>query len=112
MSKRDDLHRWLFARKGGKEIKFRTKKMPFKVFEPDAVWGGSCELGDTPCRIRVKHNMSGEKGKRLEVWFPHSELDEEVPWERSTLVGYMQVVGNFRQGTGRCIFEPVAIEEK
>lgn len=104
--KRDDFHRWLFERKQGHEVKFTQKSMPFAVFKENAEWGGSCQVGDVKCRIRIRHNSSGEKGKRLEVWFPHSEYGKKVPYEESTLVGYIKISGNWRDGTGVCLFEP------
>ena len=102
-----ELHRWLFHDKDGKEIKFPQKSMPFAVFKKDAVWGGSCDIGDCKCRIRIRHNSGGEKGKRLEVWFPHEELDKVVPFEKSTLVGHIEIRGNFREGTGKCVFRRI-----
>lgn len=108
---RDVFHRWLFHNKDGKTINFTQKSMPFAVFKPNAVWGGVCELGEVKCRLRIRHNMEGERGKRLEVWFPHIELGEVLPFEKSTLVGYMKISGNWRDGTGRCFFEPYKEEE-
>ena len=102
-----ELHRWLFQDKDGKEIKFPQKSMPFAVFKKHAVWGGSCEIGYCKCRIRIRHNNDGEKGKRLEVWFPHKELDEFVPWDKSTLVGYMEIQGSFQRGNGKCVFRRI-----
>lgn len=111
MNKRDELHRWLFARKEGKEMTFSARSMPFAVFKPNAVWGGVCDLGEVKCRLRIRHNMEGKNGMRLEVWFPHIELGEVVPFEKSTLVGYMKIKGNWREGTGHCFFEPFKEEE-
>ena len=103
---RSEMHHWLFSRREGHEITFSQKNMPFKVFKPNAVWGGSCEIGTIKCRIRIRHNSDGEKGKRLEIWFPHEELGKEVPFEESTLVGYMKIKGSWQKGTGKCFFEP------
>ena len=105
-TKRDTWNRWLFERKRGHEIKFTQKSMPFSIFKDNAEWGGTCLIGEVKCCIRIRHNGCGEKGKRLEIWFPHSELGKKVPYEESTLVGYMRISGNFRLGTGRCLFEP------
>lgn len=99
-----EIHRWLFCNKDGQDISFSQKRMPFAVFGENAVWGGSCEIGGMKCRIRIRHNSAGEKGRRLEIWFPHEELDVEVPFEKSTLVGYMEIRGSFQKGTGKCIF--------
>ena len=112
ISNRDRHHRWLFEGKSGWEIRFTQKHMPFAVFKEDAEWGGICYIGDVKCKIRVKHNGNGEKGKRLEVWFPHRELGKEVPYEQSTLVGYMKIKGNWRDKTGRCLFEPYTEEQE
>ena len=103
-----ELHRWLFCDKDGEEMSFSQKSMPFAVFRDNAIWGGSCDIGAAKCRIRIRHNSNGEKGKRLEVWFPHKDLDEVVPFEKSTLVGYMAIRGSFQNGTGKCIFKRYA----
>ena len=105
------LHRWLFSDKSGKTFRFSQRHMPFAVFKTNAVWGGTCEIGDAKCRIRIRHNNDGEKGKRLEVWFPHEELGKVIPYEKSTLVGYMKIKGNWREGTGECYFEPYKKEK-
>lgn len=102
-----EFHRWLFHNKDGQEISFSQKHMPFSVFKKDAVWGGSCEIGGTICRIRIRHNSEGEKGRRLEIWFPHKELDVVVPLEQSTLVGYMEIRGSFQKGNGKCVFRRI-----
>ena len=99
-----ELHRWLFHNKNGQTIVFPQKSMPFAVFKKDAVWGGTCEVGGIKCRIRIRHNDEGEKGKRLEVWFPHEELGRELSFEEATLVGYIEIRGSFREGTGKCVF--------
>lgn len=106
-----ELHRWLFQDKDGKEIKFPQKSMPFAVFKKNAVWGGSCEIGGTICRIRIRHNSEGEKGRRLEVWFPHNELGEDIPFDKSTLVGYMEILGSFQKGDGKCLFRRITNAE-
>lgn len=102
-----EFHRWLFADKDGKEIKFPQRGMPYAAFKENAVWGGPCTIGDTKCRIRIRHNSEGEKGRRLEIWFPDRELGVEVPFEHSTHVGYVKISGSFQKGTGKCFFEPV-----
>ena len=101
---KDTFNRWLFSMRDGHEITFSQKSMPYAVFADNAIWGGSCHIGDIKCRIRIRHNSNGEKGKRLEVWFPDFVLDKKVPLEESTLVGYIAIKGNFRDGTGKCIF--------
>ena len=107
-----DVHRhWLFANKDGKEIKFSQRTMPFAVFKPNAKWGGVCIIGDVKCRIRILHNQEGEKGKRLEVWFPDRELGREVPLEGTTIVGHIEIRGNWREKTGRCIFRAYRKDE-
>lgn len=102
-----ELHRWLFHNKDGQTIVFPQKSMPFAVFKKDAIWGGICEIGGIKCRIRIRHNSEGEKGKRLEVWFPHEELEEVVPQDKSTLVGYMAIIGSFQKGNGKCVFRRI-----
>lgn len=102
-----ELHRWLFHNKEGQEIAFSQKSMPVAVFKKDAVWGGTCEIGGIRCRIRIRHNSGGEKGKRLEVWFPHEELDEVISLDKSTLVGYMEIQGSFQKGNGKCVFRRI-----
>jgi hypothetical protein len=104
---RDEMHRWCFEKRDGKEMRFSQKSMPFAVFRENAVWGGVCEIGDIKCRIRIRHNSEGEKGKRLEVWFPDQELGKEVPFEESTLVGYMLIQGSFQKGNGKCVFRRI-----
>lgn len=101
------LHRWLFADKNGKEMKFSQKTMPFAVFKHNAVWGGVCTIGDIKCRIKIWHNSEGEKGKRLEVRFPHEELGKVVPIDKTTLVGYIGIQGSFQKGTGTCVFQTI-----
>ena len=81
--------------------------MPFAVFKKNAVWGGTCDIGDCHCRIRLRHNSEGEKGRRLEVWFRHSELDEVLPFEKSTLVGYVEIQGSFQKGNRKCVFRRI-----
>lgn len=103
-----ELHRWLFCNKDGQEMSFPQKSMPFAVFKKDAEWGGSCEIGGTKCRIRIRHNSDGEKGKRLEVWFPHEESGVVVSYEKATQVGYVEIHGSFQKGTGKCVFRRVA----
>ena len=102
--KGSELHRWLFHDKDGKEIKFHQKNMPFVVFKPNATWGGSCEIGAIDCCVRIRHNSDGEKGKRLEIWFPYRDNSDSVPIEKATLVGYMAIQGSFQKKTGKCIF--------
>ena len=77
------------------------------MFKQNAVWGGSCEIGDTKCRIRIRHNSGGEKGKRLEVWFPHEVFDVVVPFDKSTLVGFIEIQGSFQKGNGKCLFRRI-----
>ena len=102
-----ELHRWLFCNKDGQEMSFPQKSMPFAVFKKDAEWGGSCEIGGTKCRIRIRHNSDGEKGRRLEVWFPHKDLEEAIPLDESTLVGYMEIQGSFQKSNGKCVFRRI-----
>ena len=104
---RHKLHRWLFKGKSGKEIRFSAPHMPFSVFMPNAVWGGSCTIGEAICCIRIRHNSSGEKGRRLEVWFPHKEYREEVPYAEATLVGYVKIRGNWKEKTAHCYFQHI-----
>ena len=95
-----EQHRWLFCNKDGQEITFSQKSMPFAVFRDNAVWGVSCEIGGTKCRIRIRHNSEGAKGRRLEIWFPHEELSQIVSFDKSTLVGYIEIYGSFQKGKG------------
>lgn len=101
---REEFHKWLFSDKDGKVMRFSSHGMPFAVFKHGAEWGGSCEIGDVKCGIRILHNMDGEDGKRLEVWFPHKELGREVDFDEATLVGHMAIQGSFKEGNGKCVF--------
>ena len=119
---RDERHRWLFANKDGKKITFTQEGMPFRILKDGARFGGVVHIGDTKCRIRILRNQKAERGKRNEVRFPDVEwkkIDDgsgdglwtnEVSDSDSTLVGYMEIAGNWKKGTGKCIFHPV--EEK
>lgn len=117
---RDERHRWLFAHMDGRRITFEQKGMPFRVMRPNAVFGGVVYIKDTKCRIRIVHKQDAEKGKRYEVRFPDKEwkkeyIDEEldpiwtndVPLAETTLVGYMEITGNWKAGEGKCLFHPV-----
>lgn len=86
---------------------FPSRGMPFKVMKPNAIYGGVTYIGSCRCRVRVVHRQGAEKGKRYEVRFPDSELEQIVPMEATTLVGYMEVKGNWHEHTGECIFHPV-----
>ena len=114
---RDELHRWLFANMEGRLITFDQKGMPFRIMKPDAEFGGVVHINDTKCRLRILHRKDSEKGKRYDVYFPDREwkrigTDEEgkpvwtdkVSTDESTLVGYMEISGNWKDGKGRCIF--------
>lgn len=113
-----ELHKWLFSKMDGREMKFTQQGMPFKVLHSGARVGGTVTIGENPCKVWLVRRSEAEKGKRIEVRFPYKmyrrveEGDEEptsdlIPVEESTLVGYMEVRGNFKQGTGRCVFHPV-----
>lgn len=108
---RDERHRWLFAQMEGRDMRFPSSGMPFKVMKPDGEFGGVAYIGDCKCRIRVVHKPEAEKGKRYEVRFPDSELDQEVPMCKATLVGYMEIKGNWQEHTGECIFHPIGVEQ-
>ena len=108
---RDERHRWLFAHMKGYEIKFTQQGMPFRVMRPNAEFGGVVYIGDCRCRIRIVRNQEAGKGKRNEVRFPDTELEVKVPLEDTTVVGYMEVYGDWKQGMGRCEFIPV-LQEK
>lgn len=114
---RDERHRWLFSHMEGRSITFKKKGMPFRVMKPDAEVGCVVNINGTKCRVRIVHRQEAEKGKRYEVHFPDREwkrigTDEEgnTAWtyhvsdEESTLVGYIEITGNWKNGTGRCIF--------
>lgn len=122
MATRDERHRWLFENHDGDRISFTQKGMPFRIMQPNAEFGGVVHIGDTKCRIRIVHRQDAEKGKRYEVRFPDVEwkrigTDEEgkqiwtneVPIEETTLVGYMEVKGNWRNGEGKCLFHPIGL---
>ena len=116
---RDERHRWLFADKDGQTIKFTQEGMPFRILKDDAHFGGVVHIGDTKCRIRIIRNQRADKGKRNEVRFPDAEWklepdkDGTLRWtdklktEETTLVGYMEIKGNWKNGEGKCIFHPV-----
>ena len=114
---RDERHRLLFAKMDGRRITFEQKGMPFRVMRPNAVFGGVAFMDNNRCRIRIVHNQDAENGKRYEVRFPDKEwkrcgVDEQgnimwtnvVPLEDTTLVGYMELCGNWKKGEGRCYF--------
>lgn len=115
---RDERHRWLFAKMDGRRITFDQKGMPFRVMRPDAVFGGVAYLDNNRCRIRIVHRQDAEKGKRYEVRFPDKEWKQtgteedstwtnDVPLAETTLVGYMEITGNWKAGTGRCWFHTI-----
>ena len=116
---RSTLHRWLFTNHDGQKITFTQKGMPFRILRPDAVFGGTVDIGGTKCRIRIIRKESAEKGKKNEVRFPDFEWRQneygnwtsKVTDEESTLVGYMEIKGNWKEGTGKCIFHAVGLEE-
>lgn len=104
---RAEWNRWVFSHMDGREMSFIMHGMPFKVMKDDATVGGPMYIGDCKCCIRIVHKQNNEKGKRYEVYFPHKELDEIVPQENTTLVGYMEIKGNWKKHEGKCIFHPV-----
>ena len=121
---RDERHRWLFANMDGRRISFKQQGMPFRVMRPDAVFGGVAFLDNNKCRIRIVHRQDAEKGKRYEVRFPDEEWkaigvdaegktiwENKVSLEETTLVGYMEITGNWRNGDGKCIFHPLKNSE-
>ena len=97
----------LFSHMEGREMYFPSSGMPFKVMKPDGEFGGLTYIGYCRCRVRVVHKQEAEKSKLYEVRFPDSELDKKVPTEETTLVGYMEIKGNWREHTGKCIFHPI-----
>ena len=121
---RNERHRWLFSHMEGRKITFTQEGMPFRILRDDARFGGVVHIGDTKCRIRIIRNQNAEKGKRNEVHFPDTEWrredndDGDLIWTNkvedydSTLVGFMEITGNWKEGTGRCIFHPVSGEDK
>ena len=83
-------------------------------------YNGQKKERHTKCRVRIAHRQEAEKGKRYEVHFPDREwksigTDEEgkTTWtdkvsdDESTLVGYMEIIGNWKNGEGRCIFHSI-----
>lgn len=116
---RDERHIWLFAGKDGHTINFTQEGMPFRVMKPNAVFGGVVHINDTKCRIRIVHRQDAENGKRYEVRFPDAEWklepdkDGTLRWtdkltiEETTLVGYMEIKGNWKAGDGKCLFHPI-----
>ena len=117
---RDERHRWLFAKMDGRRITFDQEGMPFRVMRSDAVFGGVAFLDGNRCRIRIVHKQNEEKGKRYEVRFPDKEWkrigtgvegepiwSRDVPLEETTLVGYMEMTGYWKNGTGKCLFHPI-----
>ena len=82
------------------------------------------ESNNNKCRIRIVHRQDAEKGKRYEVRFPDEEWkaigvdaegktiwENKVSLEETTLVGYMEIKGNWRNGDGKCIFHPLKNSE-
>lgn len=120
---RDERHRWLFANKDGNKMTFTQEGMPFRILKNGARFGGVVQIGDTKCRIRMLRNQKAESGKRNEVRFPDIEWkrikdgdgdgDGDGLWTNkvsdsdSTLVGHMEITGNWKEGTGKCIFHSV-----
>lgn len=104
---RDERHRWLFEKKEGHIIHFTQDGMPFRMFRPHEVFGGVVHINDIKCCIRIVNNPDAEKRKRLEVRFPHKE-EKVLPIEETTLVGYMEICGNWKKGEGKCLFHPVS----
>lgn len=116
---RDERRRWLFAHMDGRQITFEQKGMPFRVMQPDAEFGGVAKFKDTKCGIRIVHKQDAEKGKRYEVRFPDKEWQlipnekGQLEWTNhvetsdTTLVGYMEITGNWKKGEGKCIFHPI-----
>ena len=115
---RDERNISLFSHMEGRRIHFTQKGMPFRVLRTGARFGGVVTIGDTKCRIMIIRNETADKWKRNEVHFPDFEwkqLDEEswssaVADEDSTLVGYMEVCGNWKAGEGTCIFHTLVEE--
>lgn len=104
---RDEWNRWCFAHMDGREMSFISHGMPFKVMKHDAEFGGVAYIGDCKCRVRIVHRQDAEKGKRYEVRFPDTELDVKLATEDTTLVGYMEIKGNWREHEGKCVFHPI-----
>ena len=106
----------------GHKITFMQEGMPFRILRDDARFGGVVHIGDTKCRIRIIRNQRAEKGKRNEVHFPDFEWRREESdggdglWTNevadcdSTLVGYMEIKGNWKTGEGKCVFHPVGAQ--
>ena len=109
---RDVRHRGLFAHMDGREVKFTQTGMPFRLMRPDAIIGGVIYIGDCRCRVRMLRKQNAEQGKRFEVRFPDTELEEKVPLEETTLVGYLEIKGNWTDGNGVCIFHPIGLTEE
>ncbi|MBO6031773.1 MAG: hypothetical protein J6Q22_09995 [Prevotella sp.] len=117
--KRDEMHRLLFSNMEGRQITFKQKGMPFRVMRPNSVFGGVAYFDNNKCRIRIVHRQESEEGKRYEVRFPDVEWklisngSGEGVWTNkvedcdSTLVGYMEITGNWKAGTGKCIFHSI-----
>jgi hypothetical protein len=108
---RDERHKWLFAHMDGRKVTFTQTGMPFRIMRPEAVVGGVVYIGDCKCRVRMCQKPQAEHGKRYEVRFPDTEIDGKVPMEETTLVGYLEIKGNWGDGLGVCIFHPVGTEE-
>lgn len=112
---RDERHRWLFAKMDGRRIYFTQAGMPFRVLRKGARFGGVVTIGDTKCRIRIIRREEEDKGKKNEVHFPDFEWKqlEDGSWsssvtdDDSTLVGFMEICGNWKAGDGKCIFHSV-----
>ena len=109
---RDTRHRWLFSHMEGREVTFTQTGMPFRIMRPDAVVGGVVYIGDCKCRVRMCRKQNAEQGKRYEVRFPDTEIGEKVSEEGSTLVGYLEMKGNWSEGSGVCIFHPVGLTKE
>lgn len=92
----------------GREITFTQRDMPFKAMRATyAEIGDTVHIGDCKCRVRVVRRKEAEKGKRYEIRFPDTELEKKMPMGKTTLVGYMEIKGNWKKHEGKCIFHPI-----
>lgn len=119
---RDERHKSLFSHMEGRKITFTQDGMPFRILKDGARFGGVVHIGDTKCRIRILRNQKAENGKKNEVHFPDTEWKREdndggdglwtnkVEDCESTLVGYMEIKGNWKAGEGMCIFHPIGTQ--
>lgn len=81
-------YQWLFSNKRGDEISFSNSNVGIRVFQWGKDFAGTVGIGFSKVRVKLVHDRDS---RQIKVYFPHNELDEIVPLERSCHVGYARV---------------------